>query len=425
MEKVLSQTFVPNVALVASFDCEDVYKNKLLNQKEPILAQSGYPIRVQGLLQLDSKPEPLDVEQLVRSACSHGIEDYAKVQPKLIEEVVTETTLGRRAQSYETWGHPLASILVVSSENGNPISALTQLYQQSYAELPQHISADCLRCVLYVEIESDQAKGGEDFETVHAQFGPYCYKIDGIEALETGLITIAQDSVYPYLDNVMRAWQESGNSKRSNSFGFGKLLKKLVNSGPPRPENNLFADVCRSMQPHVASIPARRPEVNLDMQFRRLADIAFMVKNYTLANSAYDSLRKTFSATQRWAELGAASEMTAVTAAIIMLSPSDVIHAVDSAMYTYNSRIHSYAHALRCALLTSLCLVDKGDQLLAAEILSMALMDINPILGSGVHPAQTAMLMEELSLAYARKGWNRKVRLWKKLAAAEWESVKA
>lgn len=435
----MESAFVPHVLVLASEDCRDkLYSNPALVNNQTLNSEVG-PIclcafdQVQGA-DPNAARDP-EIENLVIQSRKNATDK--QFLGDIIVDITKETVKPQASKLFESFGHPVACILAVSSSNASPISALTQLYQQSFADLPPHFSPDFLRCVWY--IEDAEPNQGEDYDTVFSQFGPHCFKTNDSTFNETATET-AKQSVYPYMEKLMHNWQvaNSGKSSNSSSFGFGKFLKKLVQSGPPRPDFNIFFDVCKEMQPHVASIPApRKPGLFansatpsssntspsssywIDMQVRRLADIALMVKDYRLALSAYESLRKPFLNEQRWAERGAVCEMVAVLGAL--LKSNDISSDVDNALYTYTSRVPLPGHFLRCVLLVSGCLIQNSDQLLAAGLLSNALLEVDPVFGTGSEPAEAAMLMEQIAHAFENRRWHRKAELWHRLADSEWK----
>lgn len=436
MEDVLRRSFSPHVLVVASAECEAVYNHPLLENNSCITSSSGLSAKLCTLPQIVQNEchlrltNNIDVESMIRSLRASNPPDFYHA---IAQDLVETTFQPENSQSFETFGHPIACILVVSSSNPSPISALTQLYQQSYFDCPPGMSADFLRCVWYIHDNNEQEGKSlttEDFATVNSQFGPHCFEVDNFDAaIGDAVNTTVMHSVYPYMQRLKKEWQLTHNKRSGQSaFGLGKFIKKFVTGGPPRPESNVFIDVCREMQPHVASIPARkRPEslssrpLDVNLQLRRLADVAFMLKDYKLAYSAYESLRKPFSSEQEWALYGGCSEMVAICGSLASLG--EVSAAVDSALYTYNSRLHLPAHALRCVLVVCGCLLKSGDQLLAAGLLSTTLLEVDPVYGQGDVPGQTAMLMERIATAFDRRGWTRKSKLWSMLAEREWERV--
>lgn len=438
MEDVLRRSYSPHVLVVASSECEAVYNHPFFEKSSCVTSSTGLTAKLCPLPQIVNNEchlklnNKIDIESMVRGLRALNPPDFYHA---IAETLVDSTFQAEYSQSFESFGHPIACILVVSSSNPSPISALTQLYQQSYFDCPSGMSADFLRCVWYVHNNSDTEMEGkspttEDFATVNSQFGPHCFEVGNFDAaIGDAVDTTLSHSVYPYMQRLKKEWQLSHNKRSGqNGFGFGKFIKKFVSGGPPRPETNVFIDVCKEMQPHVASIPAKkRPEslssrpLDVNLQLRRLADVAFILKDYKLAFSAYESLRKSFSSEQQWALYGGCSEMVAICASLANMG--EVSGAVDSALYTYNSRLHLPAHALRCVLVVCGCLLKSGDQLLAAGLLSNTLLQIDPVYGEGDVPGQTAMLMERIATAFDRKGWMRKSKLWSMLAEREWKRI--
>lgn len=440
MNAVLSRCVVPTCCVLASSD--EVYQrlgsSTLVFSKEtgqglrlvpfPVLVEKG-----------SSEPKDINASELIaESRKEKGAQYFADFVERLVGAT---SSVSASLRTCETFGHPVACILAVGDDHPSPIGALTQLYQQSFQSLPWFISPEFLRCAVYVRMpkSSENETKAESFGNVANEFGPHCYELP-LETEFTQLAEkIADNSVKPYVERVVKHWQNAGSRSAngaSTSSGIGKFFKKLVSSGPPKPETDVFLEVCREMQPHVASIPAPRKHATPfepDVQLRRLADCAFVLQDWHLAKLAYDALRKPTSAEQRWDAFGAVCEMSGLCASLQLANSAKsadsrhgntlaqfVTTAMDQALYTYYSRVRLPVYSLRCVLLVCSSLCDAGHALLAAGVLSTALVELSPVPCEGPAPAETAVLMDRVATAFGSHGWQRKTELWNKLAAIEW-----
>lgn len=81
---------------------------------------------------------------------------------------------------HETFSHPVACIIAISSRNPSPIEALRQLYESTSrgdSRLPQWVNADYLRYYVLVHDEEldDIAKSTALFEQMKRHFGLHCH----------------------------------------------------------------------------------------------------------------------------------------------------------------------------------------------------------------------------------------------------------
>ena len=81
---------------------------------------------------------------------------------------------------YETFGHPVACLIAVSSRNEAPVESLRQLYTQSNADssdIPPWIGNGCLRYYVLVHDEENDniAQSTALFELMKRHFGLHCY----------------------------------------------------------------------------------------------------------------------------------------------------------------------------------------------------------------------------------------------------------
>lgn len=426
MEALIKESYLPTVALTSDEECQPLIDE--IVKYDLSINDSGLKARLTPLSaygEVDhTKLKEMDLKDLILSQRKDN-PDYTR---SFLKNLLSATFQPPYTANFETFGHPVAAIILVKESSDSVIGKFTELYQQTFKNLPKFMSTEFLRCFVCISEDSEESDEPQHYSDIVSQFGPHCYRSSAKE-LPQVIEDVLKNSVYPFLTNVIDNWQ-STHQRTASSFGFGKLLKKLVQNSPLRPDHDVFWEVGRDMQPHVALIPAQRESyVNIDIQLRRLADIAFMLSNYELAFTTYDYLRKPFGNEQKWDFLGGVCEMASLSFALSGNQKSKsamtyISPVVDAAMYTYFSRLSLPPYSLRCVLQVSGVLTEQRHQLLAAGLLSTTLIELDPIPLNGDKPAETAVLMDSIQTAFKTYGWERKARLWTKLSELEWGRTK-
>lgn len=81
---------------------------------------------------------------------------------------------------HETFAHPVAGVIAISSRNPNPIEELRRLYKRQHdgdLRLPQWVENDFLRYYLLIHDEDtgDIAKSNQTFDAMKRHFGLHCH----------------------------------------------------------------------------------------------------------------------------------------------------------------------------------------------------------------------------------------------------------
>ena len=100
---------------------------------------------------------------------------------------------------YETFTHPVACIIAVSSHNQEPIGCLRQLYEKTTrngGSLPAWLDTDCLRyyVLIHDEDKDDIAKSTALFDLMKRNFGLHCYLL----RLKSSLSLQTDDDTIPF-----------------------------------------------------------------------------------------------------------------------------------------------------------------------------------------------------------------------------------
>lgn len=100
-------------------------------------------------------------------------------------------------------------------------------------------------------------------------------------------------SVVPFMERCIATWNDQVASRRRGLSGrFLTMSKRYFGSGSSRSS----ASSSSNYDPVSASYPPSSPEA----QMRKLADFAFMLRDWKLAHGVYDMLRTDFNNDKAW-----------------------------------------------------------------------------------------------------------------------------
>ncbi|KAL8723524.1 MAG: hypothetical protein Q9225_000159 [Loekoesia sp. 1 TL-2023] len=322
---------------------------------------------------------------------------------------------------YETFSHPVACIIAVSSRSQGPLETIRQLYSASgraNAEIPPWVGVDYLHYYVLVHDEDrdDVTKSTALFDLMKRHFGLHCYLLrirsglcaetdndsfrmpqsewrsaaeeqmdlensdlnSGLDAEEfifesdaTAIRSFIREmvtqSLVPYMESRIVTWNDQVASKRRGIGGrFMSLSKKWTNFGSSKGSNSTT-----NTGPNPSSSnydPARGyylPEAP-EAIMRQLADYAFMLRDFKMALSTYESLRTDFSSDKAWLYHASASELAVVSYLLIPQTLSNrsrsemVDQKLDAALYSYLARCSMPSGAVRALILTFELLIGRG-----------------------------------------------------------------
>jgi len=385
---------------------------------------------------------------------------------------------------HETFAHPVACVIAISSRNPAPIQTFRELYReisQGGKRLPPWVDGEYLRYYVLVHDEEngDIAKSMALFEQMKRHLGLHCHLLrirssqsaetdddsiplprsdwmtaaeeladieksdsqDGYEdptryifesdatAIRTFIREMIIQSVVPTMERNISVWNDQVASKRKGISGrFMSLSKRWAGFGSS--SRNPSSGGGGSGSPNYDAqgfYGAESPEAVM----RKLADYAFMLRDWKLAMSTYDILRSDFSNDKAWKYHAAANEMAAYALLIMPQSMSSrtkletINSMLEQAFYSYNTRCSAPYGALRClALGLELFRLRGGPATTDSVKWGMRLMEAH-LMG----PVGEALLKERMAVCCASKqgvgsmawgSWRRKSAFWSVLAAEAW-----
>lgn len=381
---------------------------------------------------------------------------------------------------HETFAHPVACVIAISSRNQTPIETLQRLYTESFsgdARLPNWVNAQYLRYYVLVHEEErdDITRSMSLFDQMKRNFGLHCHllRIRGTQsvatdddsiplprsewmsaseemtdirrsedqedfedptryifdsdatAIRTFIREMVTQSIIPTMERKVSEWNDQVASRRRGLAGRFVGLTKRWGFGSSN--RTSFTGQSSSNYDSLGFYRQEAPEAIM----RRLADYAFMLRDWKLANSTYDLLRSDFNNDKAWRYHAAANEMAAISLLIMpqklsARSRAEIIDpAFEAAFYSYITRCSFPYGALRClALGMELLRLRGGSCIDDAAKWGTRLLE-SRVTG----PVGDALIKERLAVCYASKQgmgthlWGsrrRKSAMWSVLGADAW-----
>lgn len=383
---------------------------------------------------------------------------------------------------HESFAHPVACVMAISSRNPAPIEALHRLYKetsQGEKRLPVWVDGDYLRYYILVHDEEngDITKSMALFEQMKRNFGLHCHllrlrssqsaetdddsiplprsdwmtaseELADIEesetredfedptryifesdatAIRTFVREMVTQSVVPTMERNVSVWNDQVASRRRGISGrFMSLSKRWAFGGTGR-SSSAGGGSSSSNYDLRGFYRPDSPEAIM----RRLADFAFMLRDWKLAMSTYDLLRSDFQNDKAWKYHAAANEMAALALLIMPQNMSSktrietINQMLDQAFYSYHTRCNSLYGAVRCIVLALELLRLRGGSGIDEAVRWGIRVLESRLMGS----VGDALLKERMAVCYASKqgagsqAWGsrrRKSALWSVLSAEAW-----
>lgn len=311
---------------------------------------------------------------------------------------------------HETFAHPVACVIAISSRNKNPLQTLRELYAESTTgekRLPQWVNTDYLRYYVLVHDEErdDITKSMTLFEQMKRHFGLHCHLLrlrstecvatddDSVQlprcewmtaaeeiaeiqagesgedmedsfpciyesdttAIKTFVREMVTQSIVPSMERCVTTWNDQVASRRRGISGrFNKMLTKGWFGNTSRSASN--GPGTSSSSNYDALQGFYRPDTP-EALMRKLADYAFMLRDWKLAQSTYELLRGDFFSDKAWKYHAAANEMAAISTLLVPSAMSSKTRAetidqmLEMSAYSYVTRCGNHYGAVR-----SLCL---------------------------------------------------------------------
>jgi hypothetical protein len=382
----------------------------------------------------------------------------------------------------ETFSHPVASVITISSRSQSPIDDLRTLYASSntgenrlpewvhnefiryyvlihdedydditksialYEQMKRHFGLNChllrLRSQPCVSSDDDAvrlaptewtAAGEELAEIVRREANeeeedptPYIFESDA-SALRAFVREMVTQSIIPSMERDSATWNDQVASRRRGLSGrFMSLSKRFTTFGARNSSGPALGGAGSNYDSLQGVYRNDAPEAIM----RKLADYAMMLRDFRLAHSTYDILCQDFKTDKAWRHYAGANEMAAVSL-LLATQPTHKIRIegidnyLDMAYYTYVSRVGAPYNALRALILGVELLKMRGGNALddAARWLHRIL--DNRLVGSVGH----CLLLERIATCFHERtaiggladiNRYRKSAFWHSLAADAW-----
>jgi len=388
---------------------------------------------------------------------------------------------------HETFAHPVACIIAISSRNATPIEALRNLYEESSQggkRLPVWVNNEYLRYYVLVHDEErdDISKSMTLFDQMKRHFGLHCHLLrlrssncissddDSIPlprcewvaaseeltdiqnremqedleesqpciyesdttAIKTFIREMVTQSVVPSMERNISTWNDQVASRRRGISGkFLNLSRKWTGFGSSSRTSSSSSGASSGSKSNYDAVHGFYPPGADEAIMRKLADYAFMLRDWKLAHSTYDLLRSDFNSDKAWRYHAAANEMAAIS---VLINPPSmnakvrsetVDQMLETASYSYLTRCTASYGALRALILgMELLRLRGGSATDDAARWGSRLLESKVVGAVG-----EALIKERVSVCYAsKKGtgsgkWgsrSRKSALWNVLAADAW-----
>jgi trafficking protein particle complex subunit 8 len=372
------------------------------NQKAPVAWQDDV---VQSTIDVSSRLQPqlAIIDDVLNFALRDSEKDaHSEIYPLFLRKLLA----GRSLIPHETYTHPVACLIAISSQCPSPIETLRDLYDSTRLgsrELPPWLSNEFLRYYVLVHDEDhdDIAKSTALFDQMKRHFGLHCHMLriksvecgphteEGTQLPDCKWLPVSEDlndlkrkeqdsgvdefkqylfdtditmiktfvremvtqSIIPFMEGRITAWNEHVASRRRGISGrFMSLSKRWTGFGANRGSKSSPSTNFNT------TLGAYLPDSS-EATIHRLADYAFMLNDWKLASSTYDLLRADFTDDKAWRHSSIANEMAASSWLLwAQSSPSalkteTIDQMLDAASYSYLSRCSDPLGALRCLLL--------------------------------------------------------------------------
>ena len=242
---------------------------------------------------------------------------------------------------------------------------------------------------------------------------------------------IAQ-SIVPHMENRVAFWNEQLASPRRGISGrFMSLSKKWTGFGTGSRNTSMASGPGGGASGNYDSLQGSYRWDTAEAKLRKLADYAFMLRDYKLASSTYELLRSDYGNDKAWKYLAGANEMCAVSS---LLNPLSTIaktrlegldQMLETASYSYLARCSDRQSALRTMTLGVELLKVRGR--VAAEMASkwaIRILELG-LVGSVGH----VLVSERVASCFSAQAGmgssglgsrKRKAALWNVVSADEW-----
>lgn len=444
-----------------------------------------------------AEPDLLEkVEELMEQFVGEGFDDTADIPGRgevshFYKLFLSRLLFSQSMSPHEAFRHPVGAVIAISSSTQQPIDTLRNLYQQTAQgskALPQYANPEYLRYYVLVhdEDKDDYSKSSALFDQMKRHFGLHCHLLrlrsaactesdDDTEELpacewlspseqlsvlhETADLIDLNTSTSPYIfssdasalrvfvreliaqsiiyhmEQRITLWNEQIASRRRGISGrFMSLSKRWTGIGSSSRTSSSSSNLASSgASGNYDSLQGTYRYDAPESLLRKLADYAFMLRDYKLAASTYELLRSDYSNDKAWKHLAGANEMCCIATLLNPLTSTgsskfkfetfDLM--LETASYSYLTRCSDPALALRAMLLGVELLKVRGRTAseLAAKWATRSLeLGLVGSIGRVLITERVASCFAD-QIGIGNTGWGtrkRKAALWNIMAADEW-----
>ncbi|MCJ1439506.1 hypothetical protein MMC27_008900 [Xylographa pallens] len=359
---------------------------------------------------------------------------------------------------YETMSHPVACVIAISSQCSSPIETLRELYRntgQGVKRVPFWAGNEFLRYYVLVHDEDhdDITKSTALFDQMKRHFGLHCHllRLRSVECTENDedstqlprcrwlspeedLYNIRQvqgggtndfkhflfdtdvaviktfvremitQSILPFMEGRVTTWNDQVASRRRGISGrFMSLSKRWTGLGSSKGNKGTPSNPSGSSNSNYDTAQGFYAPDSPEATMHRLADYAFLIRDWTLASNVYEILRSDFGDDKAWNYHAAANEMNALS--LLLTAQNTTIKSrveaidqlLDDASYSYSTRCADSQAAERCLVLAIELYRSRGDSFVeeaarwAERLLELSILS----------PIVNGLVIERLALCYA------------------------
>lgn len=391
----------------------------------------------------------------------------------------------KQVSPHEAFVHPVACVIAISSSEPTPIERLRHLYQQTSQgnrALPSYVNPEYLRYYVLVHDEDrdDFTKSSALFDQMKRHFGLHCHLLrirsqvclssdDGavevptcewyspaddiarlesadnlldasphlhdsdIQCIKAFVRELTAQSVIPHMESRISLWNDQVASRRRGISGrfmslskrWGGLSLPTSRSGTPTPTPQA------GQSGNYDSLNGVYRYDTAEALLRKLADFAFMLRDYKLAASTYELLRADFANDKAWKYLAGANEMCMAASLLNPLGATAKTFKVETfdqmletSTYSYLTRCQDPGATLRAVIIGVELLKVRGRP--ASEVASkwaIRVLEMGLVSPGG---AGHVLVSERVASCFAGQVGSgmgtrkRKAALWNVMAADEW-----
>ncbi|CAJ0823061.1 10537_t:CDS:10 [Entrophospora sp. SA101] len=308
------------------------------------------------------------------------------------------------ASEHETFDHPVACIIAVSSSNPDPVKTANELFNNDNpAPIYEKgfMDPNLLKC--YVLLHDNYKVSFEhsqmQFDTMRRSFKTHCYQIklnpilqaipsddpfpeigdfpppqipygqqylsgEDIIGIQSFVRELVKASIIPHMErNIQTLNEQVASSRRGITGRLFSASKRYFGTGSKSANQSQQQQLSQSFYSEKFAIQSNNPINDTlvryhynspEAQMRKLADYAFMLRDYKFAYSIYDTVKKDFSADKEWKYSAGAQEMIGICLLIALTKISsriDIDHHFEQAVNSYLNILKMPFYATKSTLL--------------------------------------------------------------------------